>query len=65
MVWPFKKFLIYFGLCWVFVAMCGFSLVSVCGLLIAVACLVEHGLSSCGFMGLVASHHVDSSWTRD
>ena len=41
--------------------MCGFSLVSLCGLLTAGASLVEHGLSSCGFMGLVPSHRVESS----
>ena len=35
------------------------------GLLIAVASLVEHGLSSCASMGLAASQHMESSGTRD
>ena len=43
---------IYFQLCWVFVAAHRFSLVVVCGLLTAVASLVvwalEHGLGHCG-----------------
>ena len=42
-----------FGLCWVFVAVCGLSLGGVCGLLSVVASLVvapglEHGPHSCG-----------------
>ena len=38
-------FFFFFGLCWVFVAACGFSLVAVCGLLIAAASPVaEHML---------------------
>ena len=45
--------------------MCGFSLVLVCGLLLAVASLVEYGLSSCGFMDLAASQHMESSQTGD
>ena len=60
-----------FWLLWVFIAVRGFSLVAVCGLLIATASLVvEHGLQgvqalelSC--MGLVAPWYVGSSQTRD
>ena len=35
---------------------------TLCGLLITVTSLVEHGLGSCG---TVAPQHVESSWTRD
>ena len=49
----------------------GYSLVSVCGLLVAVACLVvehrpeEHRLQELWHMGLVALQRVGSSQTRD
>ena len=57
----FILFIIYFWLCWVFAAACGlFSgcgewgllFVAVCGLLIAVASLVEHGLQGRGLQQL-------------
>ena len=45
----FIYLLMYFWLCWVFIAAHGLSLVAVCRLLIAVAFLtVERGVSSCG-----------------
>ena len=37
----FIIFNLFFGLHWVFVAACGYSLVAVCGLLVAAASLVE------------------------
>ena len=37
----FIIFNLFFGLHWVFVAACGYSLAAVCGLLVAVASLVE------------------------
>ena len=48
----FFKSLIYFWLCWVFIALRELSLVEVQGLLIAVpSIVVEHGLS-CGLLAL-------------
>ena len=73
----FSKIFIYFWLCWVFVAAHelplvavsgSYSLVVVCGLLIAVASLVaKHGLSSLvvAACGLAVQRHVGSFQTRD
>ena len=60
-----------FGCAWVFVAMCGLSLVVVRGLLVVVASLVaEHGLSGAWasvvmLLGLVFLWHRESSQSRD
>ena len=40
-------------------------LVAACGLSSCGSRALEHKLSSCGHMGLVAQWHVESSWTRD
>ena len=69
-----KFFIIYFWLCWVFVAACGLSLVVangscslvVCVLLTAVASLgAEHRPLVVVALGLVVSQYVESSWARD